>query len=235
MHAPFSASDDARFDRLVDGALSAAEYQALLASLDDEPGGWRRCALAFLEAQALGQELAPRPSERKLPPVEIVPSQSPRSRGVRPYLALAAAASFVLAFLGGVFTARHFAPPAPMPLVATREEPTPSQPTAPRAAGPEITPTRYAQPIGQAHLEFQASQSAPKQQLEVPVYLAGAGNEQMLTNTPLLSPQVIEAFERHGHRVEYEQRLLPVTLGDGRQVVFPVEQYQITPVSTRSY
>ena len=35
MHAPLSPSDDARFDRLIDGALSPAEYQALLDSLDD--------------------------------------------------------------------------------------------------------------------------------------------------------------------------------------------------------
>src|SRR6185436_7206267 len=47
----------ARFDRLVDGELSPAEYQALLATLDDEPAGWWQCALAFLEAQALGNDL----------------------------------------------------------------------------------------------------------------------------------------------------------------------------------
>lgn len=50
-------ADDARFDRLVDGELSPEEYRRMLASLDDEPGGWRRCAMAFLEAQAWGQEL----------------------------------------------------------------------------------------------------------------------------------------------------------------------------------
>ena len=40
-----SWDDEARFDRLVDGEISAADYKALLASLDDEPGGWRRLAL----------------------------------------------------------------------------------------------------------------------------------------------------------------------------------------------
>ena len=98
MHAPLSPSDDARFDRLIDSALSPAEYQALLASLDDEPGGWRRCALAFLEAQALGQDLAPLPGERKWPSVEIVPRPQPQPRRARLYLALVSAASFVLTF-----------------------------------------------------------------------------------------------------------------------------------------
>jgi hypothetical protein len=46
-----STADDARFDRLVDGELAESERRQLLATLDDEAGGWRRCALAFLEAQ----------------------------------------------------------------------------------------------------------------------------------------------------------------------------------------
>src|SRR5262245_28378888 len=49
--------DEIRFDRLVDGQLSGDEYRALLASFDDEPGAWKKCALAFLEAQALASEL----------------------------------------------------------------------------------------------------------------------------------------------------------------------------------
>ena len=43
--------DDILFDRLVDGELSSTERRQLIASLDDRPGGWRRCALAFVEAQ----------------------------------------------------------------------------------------------------------------------------------------------------------------------------------------
>ena len=44
-------------DRLVDGCLSRDEYRALLAELDAHPAGWRQCALAFLEQQALTREL----------------------------------------------------------------------------------------------------------------------------------------------------------------------------------
>ena len=49
--------DDFRFDRLVDGELSEEDRRELLAGLDDEVGGWRRCALAFLEAQCWKQSL----------------------------------------------------------------------------------------------------------------------------------------------------------------------------------
>ena len=38
-------------DRLVDGELSGDERRHLLASLEAQPDGWRRCALAFVEAQ----------------------------------------------------------------------------------------------------------------------------------------------------------------------------------------
>ena len=46
-HSP----EDGRFVLLVDGVVSVADRRELLASLDDVPNGWRRCALAFLEAQ----------------------------------------------------------------------------------------------------------------------------------------------------------------------------------------
>lgn len=46
-----------QLNRLVDGELSATEYRQLLASLDSAPEGWRRCALAFLESQALSRDL----------------------------------------------------------------------------------------------------------------------------------------------------------------------------------
>lgn len=53
MHFP----DDEQFDRLADGELTAAERRELLDSLDDRDDGWRRCALALLEAQAFQAQL----------------------------------------------------------------------------------------------------------------------------------------------------------------------------------
>ena len=57
-------TDDTRFDRLVDDELSEEERRELLGRLDDEPSGWRRCALAFLEAQCWRQALGETPSLR---------------------------------------------------------------------------------------------------------------------------------------------------------------------------
>jgi hypothetical protein len=44
--------NDETLDRLIDGEMSSDERRQLITSLDLRPEGWRRCALAFLEAQS---------------------------------------------------------------------------------------------------------------------------------------------------------------------------------------
>ena len=51
------ATPEQQVDLLVDGELSEADRRALLLQLEHEPDGWRRCALAFLEAQCWKTEL----------------------------------------------------------------------------------------------------------------------------------------------------------------------------------
>ncbi len=48
---------EAWMDRLVDGEVAEPERRALLSRLEQMPDGWRRCALAFLEAQAWREAL----------------------------------------------------------------------------------------------------------------------------------------------------------------------------------
>ena len=50
-------NDNILLDRLVDGELSGNERRQLLESFDKRPEGWRRCALAFLEAQSWREEM----------------------------------------------------------------------------------------------------------------------------------------------------------------------------------
>src|SRR5579864_3893352 len=58
MNLPLENPDDRRLDRLVDGELPENERRELLARLEIEPNGWRRCALAFLESQSWRQTFA---------------------------------------------------------------------------------------------------------------------------------------------------------------------------------
>ncbi len=43
-------------DRLVDGQLAPQEYRELLRQIDKDPDGWRQCAMAFLQHQAMEKE-----------------------------------------------------------------------------------------------------------------------------------------------------------------------------------
>ena len=85
-------------DRLVDGELGLHERRELLAGLDDEPGAWRRCALAFLESQSWRWQLSRMASEPILAQLSAAP---PKTRAAR-YTVwggfLAIAASLMVAF-----------------------------------------------------------------------------------------------------------------------------------------
>jgi hypothetical protein len=72
-------SDDDCFDLLVDGELSEEKRRELLSRLDDEPTGWRRCALAFLQAQSWREACGKVASPDVHQPGSPEPADSPRS------------------------------------------------------------------------------------------------------------------------------------------------------------
>jgi hypothetical protein len=225
------AAGDRRFDRLVDGELSAEEYRSLLASLDDEPGAWRRCALSFLEAQALAAELggirraADRPSNR------AAESPMPASRalsGGQTFLAVAA--SFLLAFSLGIVAPRIFS--------LIRQD-SPLAGYDPGAASPLAVGESAPQPkltnVGNVRLVMDGPAGEAPQAHQVPVYEVEQGLDQFLAGgTPALGPELIEYLQQQGYEVRHEQQYFPAPLDDGRQVIVPIDGYQITPVS-RSY
>ena len=100
-HRPTQA---ALLDRLVDGELDEAARAALLRELDGEPGGWKRCALAFLEAQAWRQAISADAETLPAPRIQPAPARFPVSRQL-----MALAAAVVVAF-GVGFVSRDPAP-----------------------------------------------------------------------------------------------------------------------------
>src|SRR4051812_41058755 len=99
-------------EQLVDGELTGEQYRLVVSSLEQAPGGWRACGLAFLEAQALGRELrdcgsgevavsAALPAATKLCAID----RTPRLHDV-----LAMAASVLVAFVLGLCVPRFGSP-----------------------------------------------------------------------------------------------------------------------------
>jgi hypothetical protein len=224
--------DDITFDRLVDGELSASEYRSVLAALEQQPAAWRKCAEAFLQAQAWQREMKEvRAAAEIKPAAKPLNEPAPRSTAANDWLRmlLVAAASFLLAF----FAAQQFwqaaanRPFVPTPPIAKG----PQEPVAPSTANIATS----NQPLGNVQLAVNRTGSEEPQFVNVPVYEPEAATEMLRVSRPALPDDLVEALEADGHRVNRQRQLVPVQLGDGRQMIVPVEGYRIVPVSRPSY
>ncbi|MBN1394571.1 MAG: hypothetical protein JW959_06080 [Pirellulales bacterium] len=214
-------ADGARFDRLVDGQLSEQERRDLLASLDDKPGGWRHCALAFLEAQCWKQAFgatAPESESVAASTVETQPRPSPWPGRVATVLAMAA--SFLLALWVGWQVQQHragrFAEDGGA--IAARDGI-----AAPESATPQ-KPWRMV------------NVNAPGRSLDLPAVERDKIDKNWLQNVPQAIPQrVREALARTGHDVKQRRELVPVSLDDGRKLIMPVDQVDVHYVGNGPY
>jgi hypothetical protein len=221
-----SVVNDRGIERLVDGELTPSEFRAVVAALDDEPGGWRRCGLAFLEAQALRRELADVAAA-------VEPSQQhrcPRPAKAREQLPtlLAAAASCLIAFGLGIAAPRLFSPrQQESELAGNLLKPSP-------LADENATPHQVLRPVGNLRLVMDGPAGESTDAGQVPVYETGGDIEQYLgAESPALAPETIEWLRQQGYDVRHEQQFFPAPTDDGRQIIVPVDGYQITPVSRR--
>jgi len=119
-------------DRLVDGELGEAERMSLLRALDHEPDGWKRCAIAFLEAQAW-REAASDGGMRLAPPAP--PARSPVLRQL-----VAIAAGVAVAFCGGVVSRDTVQTVSPRPTEVARRPVQPPDAPAPAGARASFPP-----------------------------------------------------------------------------------------------
>jgi hypothetical protein len=226
-------------ERLVDGELTAEEYRELVAALDDEPGSWRRCALAFLEAQALAVDMrgmALSPGCATAAPMSAKSSVNSVSNMV---MLLAMAASFLVVFGLGI------AAPSLLRLVTQEtsgsgnslaQQPGPS--VVPDSAVPEAVGSRLLDEepryVGDVQLVFDGGTRLSPEGSRVPIYDVGRDVSSYLSGEPpALAPEMIDLVHQLGFDVRYQQQYLPAPLDDGRQIIVPVDGYQITPVSRR--
>jgi anti-sigma factor RsiW len=220
-----------QFDLLVDGELSEADRRALLLQLEHEPDGWRRCALAFLEAQCWKAELgqiarstaAEPPRAAPLPPAGPAarrPGPAGRLQKWRQYAAtlLTISASFLIALAvgmglrgnwpGGLAHSGAFVAPAVKELPLGNPE---------GAAGDWET---VALPV--------KSSDGQAETLQVQALRRDTLDQNMLEQIPdAISPELQRAFELSGHRVLQQREIVPVEMKDGRRLVVPVDHVEI--------
>jgi len=215
----------AQFDRLVDGEVSTAERRAILMSLEQDSEGWRRLALAFLEAQALREGLRgwTESSETR---TQTPPTAKVRQR-VAPHWAAALTVAGVAFCLG--WLARHgtvdTVPTVNTPvLVAAR--PVPPPPGGHNADAPVEHQTlrlRIPDPYGKP------------QEFDVPVVDGHQLESEDLIQAAAIPQSVHERLQKTGRNVYEQRHLYYFTLDDGRRGVVPVSDVIIEPTSTSMF
>ena len=231
------------FDRLVDGELSESQRTELLNSLDQEPDGWRRCALAFLEAQCWKKELGglrqTMPAAQAPLSSAVAPSRRPTKRRSSPFgLAgtLAAMAATFLLFLGAGVLWQHsgnrlgnFFAAAGSNQIASNKDGRPTTPsgTQTAVARADSQPNNASAPWQWVRLS-PAGSTDPGESVRLPALERDRMDQQWLQSLPSPIPQnVVQALQRSGYQVQRQQELMPMPLKDGRQLVVPVDKVQL--------
>jgi hypothetical protein len=248
-------TNDTRFDRLVDDELSEEERRELLGRLDDEPGGWRRCALAFLDAQCwrevFGQVAASRSAGELLAGSAGVPPAQQEKAGGTPALPLeharrspwtgrlkllsAMAASFLAALWIGSAANRAWIGHSGLPGTPNqfagnandvRPIPSPDWPESRLAVAP---PSNSLAPDRWQTVTVSAPvQGRSPALVSVPAVERDKFDEQWMRSLPPAIPDdVMQALARTGHQVRQDREYVPVPMKDGRQLVVPVDHVKL--------
>lgn len=236
----YSMPDPEFWDRLVDGELSEDDERALLARLDQIPDGWRRCALAFLEArcwQRSAHSLLGHQTDAQSTPVLVQrPSRPHIARLGSPWMSLVAlAAVFLVAFGVGTLLPRRSNAPSSDALVQSPAAP--SNAVAPVSLAQETTqPAPQIEPANAEDLylgDLKLVNDSGKE-IAVPVYDWNQQvAEEIWRGSQPLPADVVGQLKRH--QVRSQRGYVPVRLQDGRQVVLPVQEVDIVPVGGIAY
>jgi hypothetical protein len=223
-------------DRLVDGELSLTQQRALFDRLQSEPDGWRRCALVFLEQQAVvaalrgagdassGQSGATSEQANSASPLVMAgpAAEWPNALSSCPRRPWPTLIAVLLAGLVGTLGGYSWRPSA-----IQRERPQATRPsveqTVPETDSLEDPPpavfVRFGRATNQGQLELPLMRWADWR--NHPDWLAESAVPRELDGQ----------LRQTGHAVSRSWRYFPVRLSDGREAVVPVEQVELRRVS----
>jgi hypothetical protein len=237
---PAPLTDDF-FDRVVEGDLSPAELRAALDRLEREPDGWKRCTLAFLEAQCWRESfktIDPQSSGNGCGLTSSRPSASTQSSkhqfGLR-RLAIAAGIAAMAFALGWRARPERTGSShrAASPALAN------AGPPATRDLGTAIAPPSSVadrDPEKPAPPDEASPVNAARRVRVVPADTATAApivarrrlDERWVKNpSPPITEHQLALLEQRGYQVDRRRRVITATLADGRRVTMPIEQIQL--------
>ena len=225
--------DDLTLDRLVDGELSPEEYREVLSQLEQMPNGWRRCAHAFLESQALGQSLplvmqtTPScPQTESAPTVEKSSNNGTASfRRMETLAAMAAAVmvAFGLGWYGSGIDSTSVDGLAPR--IATDVVDPVTPPDSPRhtVAKPQFV---YVNQWDGQHGGGMPIAIDPDKPYDP---------EAKWDTSWGMSPEQLEKLKNTGQPYQTQNSLIPVSLDNGERVVVPVQDVIVYPKPDMPY
>lgn len=203
--------------RLVDGELKSAERAELLKRLESQPGGWRDCALAFLEDQAWRQAM----TEPRLPSVSRrtkTVSSADRSQAENSFWGtlpgfLSLAAALLLAFAVGKWSpSNHSGVTAPESHIAEQSPIAVEENGEPRQVPPHVAAAAGAKMFNE--------QGAPLMMMD----------QDFWKHDSSLPIGLQKQLESLGAKVKSERGLMPVRANDGREWIVPYEDVRVVPV-----
>ncbi|MBI3860624.1 MAG: hypothetical protein HY290_01870 [Planctomycetia bacterium] len=222
-------------DLLVDGELDPARQRELFRQLDTVPGGWRQCALAFLEARAWKHDLRSAALGDAVLTSQaggVIPQRLSRLGRLRngSLVALSVACAF---FAGWLIRPE----PAGRPVNALQSPRTHATDPDPVVAGHTDEPvlpeksTDADEPAAlrvAGILTLKFDDRGHERELQLPV-IDGARLDlrQWLDQPPAVRASIVQALERRGHKVDAHRELLTVNLKDGRRFLLPVDQVDV--------
>lgn len=233
-NASGSVTEEA-LDRMVDGELSDAERRKLLGSLDKVEHGWRKLALAYVEAQTWRTDMDAmvRPTSETTPEtsMELAKPANVATKSDRLKLLLAMAASFFIALvIGFQFRGGDSSPGEMAGSQPSSDGPLLAQPDT--AVVPDSTMLTTATEPPNTPLPGEAIKpSAPR---GTPVFNVGS-DARPTGASPAVPPNIAEVLRRLQHRVERRRSLVPVETEDGRRIFIPVEDIEVEYVGDDAY
>ncbi len=241
-------------DQMVDGGMTPDELRKSIERLDAAPEGWRRCALAFLEAQSWADAFrsidgtiaenapgvstdSPARSFTTLSPAPITFTTEPRRRLITSALAAGIAlVAFSLGWLGHEVRTRSDLERNVPPALASDSKTPESHPNKSPQLVHQPEPLQPGSISGLSADRLPTVREVARLRIgtddavsaEVPIF-AGPGINQrwLLEQPPPVSEHDRAIWQRQGYELEQQRRLLSGPLADGRRATVPVDHVQV--------